>query len=265
MDEISTYLTQPYLRLDNKPKRIGFRHSLYNSDQWTSDGEYTKSNKLSDYYDGGIYMLNEPIPYVHRIYETFIDSRGNKHSVQVAYEDKKIKISEEHFEILNHKNDDPDIRITSECPIDPTVLCFQFNLRRYILIYWDRGFSHLSYIRNIISNKKDKTPEIFSSSHWYKTEAMESSGFAPFYEYIFNGYTNYIPDRIFFNYQNRQQALNRIHCGIQSMGHNYNDLVFKDFDYVNASDSELIKFMNDRFRRRLKFEQKINAKSYYNN
>jgi hypothetical protein len=142
---------------------------------------------------------------------------------------------------------------------------FQFNLEKYVLIYWERGLSNLNYIRNITNERKNKIPEIFNHQHWYVDEVIKATGFAPFYENTFHGETNYIPDRMFFNYKNRQQALNRISCGISWSHVDYSKIVFKDFDYVNANDSDLITFMNERYDRRLKFEAKINQKSFYFN
>lgn len=225
--------------------------------------EYIRSSLKSDYFDGGIFLINEPIPYNHRTYEELIDSRGKKHSVQIDYELKKVKLTDDMFEIYDNRDEyNPDniyVRdIYEKCPIDVDKLYFQFNLKEYVLLYWSRGFSQLNYFRNITRNIENKTPQIFLDKHWAKQEAMKISGYYPFYEHCYgNGETNYIPDRLFFNYPNRKLALERVICGIQNTNGDYKESVFENTDYVSMTDNELVKFMNDRFIKRIKFENLI--------
>ena len=235
------------------------------SKYFANSGEWIKSGLKSDCYDGGIYFANNSISYIHRIYETLVDSKGNEHKVQVAYEDKEIKLTDDLFEFKKWgRDDDPDwdcILTKRNCPVEFNRLFFQFNLKNYMLFFGARGWlSDLDMFRMITRNFDNEAPDYFWEQHYQNIEAMRSLGYAPFYEYCFNKQINYIPDQIFFNYPNRAEALKRVEAGTD--GWDIKKDIFKNFDYVNATDKDLLMFMNDRFRNRLRYEQFKNSHSY---
>lgn len=230
------------------------------SDHLTHEEGYVKSGLSSDYFDGGIFFNKDPIPYTHGIYEMFVDSYGNEHSVQIGYEMKECQLKDEYFKII--KDDEGDSISSINCPIRLSEIGFQFNLKRYELIGWFRGDSGLNIFRHITRDKDNSAPAWAYISHWENQEAMESIGYAPFYEHCYGKYEcNYIPDRLFFNYANREEAIKRVFCGVIGT---YNRKInpFVDFDYVNATDRELVRFMNDRFKKRLKYETFLRTHEY---
>jgi hypothetical protein len=223
-------------------------------------GEYFKSKHQLDEYDGGIFIEARGITYSHRIYETLIDSSGHNHSVQIGTEDIKFKFTDDCFEIRND-----DIRtIYDRVPIEVQYLSFQFNLKRYLLIRYDNYQSSYQYISGLLSELHNQVPDYFHYLHYRITDAMETAEFAPFHEVCFmsgNRQTtvdNYIPDLIFFNYKDKNKALNRIKSR-RNIANNY--LVKRDYKSIN-NDHELLQLLNNRFSNQVKFEQFIENHKY---
>lgn len=226
---------------------------------------YNKLSLYSDCYDGGIYIDNTPYKYAHSINEELIDSKGNKHSIEIGREIKEYKLINTifYFEKWGRK-DDPnwDCIKYDYCPIELRYLFFQFNLKNYMYIYGEDWDSSLTTFRSVTYGYFNDAPSIFYVKDFRNRDAMKESGFAPLYEKCFGKECNFIPDRLFFNHPNRQLALNRICAGIPG-SLNIKDDIFKNFDYVNASDKELLKFMNDRFQKRMKYESYIQKHHHY--
>jgi hypothetical protein len=266
--DLEEYLTTVYIKTITKDEwyktkldRTGFFHRLDERDLWLlSQGEYTRSSLISELYDGGIYFINEPIPHTHRICEELVDSRGQKHSVQIDYESRSVILQDDFFKLSY----DGHVTYTEKCPIEVDYLSFQFNLKNYLLLLWLGGFSPLSYYRNLVYNLRNDFPDSFGAHHYKRMDGMEATGWAPFWEHCYGrGETNYIPDELFFNVSNRKLALERVICGPYDGSYQLKDIVFNGFDFINADDHDLISFMNDRFQRRIKYEQYLNTNHYY--
>lgn len=138
---------------------------------------------------------------------------------------------------------------------------FQFNLQKYYLIHFGirSSYEHVSDVvygfRHSIANH---TPAWFSKTNngpSYDKWASKLSGFYPLYETCFTSANNaciinYLPDRVFFNYSNRHDAIERIACN-DARNH------FISIGYESMDDKQLRHYMNERFEARIRFEKMI--------
>jgi len=207
---------------------------------------YIKSNiKLPD--NGFIYFPKHINILRENIYENFIDSYGNKHDVLVAVKESEYIFKDEDISIDYHHN---NLWLLHR----PTLmLCrkLQFNLDKYYI--FDNHFeSDYMFLKGFFNY--NEAPNYFDDGGRYYNE-FKKSGFYPIFEYCCNGYgnnwtlINYLPDKLFFNFPNRMYALERISESSRE--------IFSNIDYVNMTDIELIKFMNDRLKKRIEFENLI--------
>jgi len=219
---------------------------------------YIKSQKVLE--DGTpIYFPENCNSYLNSIYETFTsDLTGEKIKLSVGMKDTKYTFSDDDIEINNGGAHHKTIRLDA--------FRFSFNLYNYYCLIhcYSSAYNAVWNILNGLNGNAGKSllnkrPQynIRENACFNLREAFEYSGYYPFYECCFtsgnhHSIENYIPDKIFFNFEDRNKALNAI------MSYDYfHNPTFDNVDYVNMTDIELIKFMNDRFIKRIKFENLI--------
>lgn len=218
---------------------------------------YIKSGKtLSD--GTPIYFPKCINHYWETQYKTYIEKDTGKEIVlSNGYKDVKYIFSDDDIEVDSNR--------VRHNIINLDTFQFQFNLNKYCCFIgtYSSKYNEVGYI---IGNNFNEAPEYLLSSsrdrlrYYYNIDFETETGYWPFVELCFasdNGYAiqNYISDKIFFNYPDRNKAL----AGIV-----YGDKIFAGIDYVNMSDRELVSFMTDRLNRRMKYEQLVsNHKNYY--
>lgn len=206
---------------------------------------YTKLNRVLS--DGTpIYFPNDIKEYRKSIYEVFISKEtGRERELVVGHENVKYTPSDDDIEI--------DGDFVGHKVLSLNTFKFQFNLNKYCCFcdVWDSGFSNVQYL---LYNKLNKYPKHVRETHYKINEAINETGYFPLEEICFvagNGkrIKNYIPDKIFFSYPDKQVALDRITY--------YSQKAFKGVNYASMNDMEVLGFVNDRLNRRIKLEQII--------
>jgi len=223
-------------------------------------GDYFKSKHTLPEYDGGIFIENNEIKYIHTIHESLTDSMGREHLVQVGYEDAKFRFSDECFEVRG----DTIYSITNKIPINIEYITFQFNLRRYLLICAKEYSSTYQFIGGLLRGLYNPAPAYIREFNYRITDAMKTAGYAPFEERCFMSgnnqscHINYIPDSIFFNYKDKATAMQRVF----SRASIANEFLVQ-WDYLNIHDDiNMVSLMNKRFSNRIKFESFMKYNEY---
>lgn len=219
--------------------------------------EYEKVNAIyckyfDDEYDGGIYIMKEEVEYIIRKYEILKDSFGNNHRVQISYTNGHRLISDKNcFKVIDNKITNDNLIHTFQYTYQP----YQIHLLKYLFISLESR-KIAGYDIKLYLNKKNKWPEFYYKNipGYIIEEAFELSGYYPFFERCNHRDINYIPDRYFFNFPNREKAIERCNISCCYIGGIIKNPTFDNIDYVNMTDIELVKFMNDRFKKRIKFE-----------
>jgi hypothetical protein len=217
---------------------------------------YIKSVKTLD--DGTpIYFPESINSYWKEIYETFIsESTGEKQDFVIRRDHMEYEFTDED---ITCRGDFASHKLTN------TTFRFQFNLYEY-LCFIESYVSAYHTVGNILRYDGcggmlyNERPVFTEKESRISRDLFQKSGYYPFYECCFatgNHYTieNYIPDKLFFNFKDRKKAIEGIttyHCG-----RFFHNPTFDNIDYVNMTDHEVIKFMNERMDKRIEFEKLI--------
>jgi hypothetical protein len=212
---------------------------------------YKKFTQNFTDYEGVFYSSSiENIEYWEDKCEKLVDSCGNAHNVLIERNLVKYSLKEDDFKFSNINKSAYHKFLTGF-----KSFVFQFNLNKYCCITSDY-ISSYNEVGLIIENHRNHYPLLLKN--W---DAQEESGFYPFFETCFvagNYYAidNYIPDKIFFNFHDRKLAISRIN--------NYKlKKQLEENDYENMTDKQLIRYLNDRFQKRILFEKIITNKQIY--
>lgn len=207
--------------------------------------QYIKSSiKLTD--GGSIYFPLRIKKLEEDIYENFMDSYGNTHSVKVAVKQTEYIFKDEDISI-EYYNEHLYIRHKLTCMPNR---CLQFNLDKYYIFdnHWESDYMFLKGFFDY-----NEEPYYFDNLNRYMN-IFKESGYFPIFEHCNSHNTNciinYIPDRIFFNYPNRIHALERISEWSREM-------IFLNVDYINMPEIELVKFIMNRLKNKIEFENQI--------
>lgn len=195
--------------------------------------------------------------YIHYDEEQLMDSKGNYQTVTTGYKELKYtpKLEDLSFSEWEWRWNRKGETVSSGF-IKMDDFTFNFNLQDYMCVIprWESAYQVIGWITGWeLSNKYPLYMGEYRR-RWRCRNEHERADFFPLFEQCFvsgNGSTisNFIPDELFFNFENREMALRNLDFESRQ--------VFKDFDYINATDKQIIKFMNDRFKKRLHFEQLI--------
>jgi len=204
---------------------------------------------LSKSHPNGIKILHDtrPINYANREYETLIDSKGNKHEVQVGYKDAKYFFNEEDLVFdthgVNHK------MFKYKCSK------FNYNLTEYYLLYqeWQSPFQVIG--STIIKNEM---PEKLSKKIDLIKYISGLTGYMPIFELVWwsgNGHAiqNFLPDKYFYSFKDRVYAANHA-IGL----HNYKHPLVSD-GWENMNDDEAFDYVREISIRKAKFMKKIRS------
>ena len=188
------------------------------------------------------------INYVERIYEDLVDSKGSVHHVQVEYKDHYINFNPNdiYYEHGTYR---------TKYMFFHTVK-FQYNLREYIFLEcnYDSTFQNVNSLVYSIDNElsyHDKT-----SQDVLYIQLCDECNYYPIVELCYRTGNNHyirrvVSDKIFFSYTNKKEAFEKICNGPK---------LFNNKTYCNMSEIELSKFLLERFKSKLKFEELITKK-----
>jgi len=200
-----------------------------------------KQNGNLIYYEGSF-------NYTDRIYETLFDSKGNRHVVQVDYDNvnttidesnyiKRIVSDHEFYEIHINKKEFETIHAT-----------FQFKFDEYKLAMPNRHQSPYQFISGIIHENVN-----WAESWVNHNYLLNGEYYFPIYEINIGSGNNRsvvetkISDKFFFNYPDREKAVNSINWKAR-------EKLIK-LDYLNMNDKQILVLMTKRFNEFIKIKR----------
>lgn len=232
---------------------LKYRNAIIDDQRVKSDWHICKKRGPSN----EIILFNKQLTqYMEPVYETYIKKETGE-EIQMS------RINEMRDYVFN----EDDIEVTDrwvQHKIFRTSVDFQYNLRKYIAIIpiyaskYNFVWSIIPRINTLyIGGRVYQSKEGRFSDYWMGTpyHVSKTTGWYPLLELCFmagNGTPiyNYIPDDLFFNYENRAEALNNILHGPMKK-----ELI--DVGYVNMSDDALLKYMNKRFSKYVEFSNTL--------
>jgi len=208
-----------------------------------NDGYYKSGLEVAGY--DAVYIETRTINYVDRKYETLIDSKGNKHSVQVDYESVHIKFDDSQFECMEYSEAE---HLRHKFLVTEN-FSFRYNLKRYYMV----GGSCSCYnwvgctIQDYEHDNKIRPAHYYKSQH-YKLTKLE---YFPLYEMCFvsgNGATieRPISDNLFFSIEgkkNIKKAMNNLRPDCKRR-------LLKD-GYLKMDDIQRLVYLNKRLKNKI--------------